>query len=291
MRSVVDISQSLTAPVVLDQNDYLPFGTRVSNSQHAQMGTNRWRYAGKEAFPELNQLDFGARMYDPFTARWTAVDPMAGKYAGRSSFMYCADDPVNRIDTNGQIDKEWLKKGGSTLGVGLVATIGGGFAVSSGVGVMPGVYALATGIPSIGLGVGMIIIGLTTDPTPEGRQELEAMPTGVLNSIGKATDQVLETENHQVERVADLVDAVIGLGTLSKPKSIMEAVINGATIAQAGIAADKLNDLAGQSGVPSSSSSKTERIEGYEKTDWQEDLRQYSLWKPSEYQSLNIGAY
>ena len=205
--------------------------------------------------------------------------------------MYCADDPVNRIDTNGQIDKEWLKKGGSTLGVGLVATIGGGFAVSSGVGVMPGAYALATGIPSIGLGVGMIIIGLTTDPTPEGRQELEAMSTGVLNSIGKATDQVLETENHQVERVADLVDAVIGLGTLSKPKSIMEAVINGATIAQAGIAADKLKDLAGQSGVPSSSSSKTERIEGYEKTDWQEDLRQYSLWKPSEYQSLNIGAY
>ena len=101
VRSVVDISQSLTAPVVLEQNDYLPFGTKVSNSQHAQMGTNRWRYAGKEAFPELNQLDFGARMYDPFTARWTAVDPMAGKYAGMSPFGYCAGNPVNVVDPEG----------------------------------------------------------------------------------------------------------------------------------------------------------------------------------------------
>lgn len=42
-----------------------------------------------------------------------------------------------------------------------MAAIGGGFAVSSGIGVMPRAYALATGIPSIGLGVGMIIIWLT----------------------------------------------------------------------------------------------------------------------------------
>ena len=98
---MVDISQSLTAPVVLEQNDYLPFGTRVSNSQHAQMGTNRWRYAGKEAFPELNQLDFGARMYDPFTARWTAVDPMAGKYYSISPYAYCVNNPVNVVDPDG----------------------------------------------------------------------------------------------------------------------------------------------------------------------------------------------
>ena len=102
MRSVVDISQSLTAPVVLEQNEYLPFGTRVSNSQHAQMGTNRWRYAGKEAFPELNQLDFGARMYDPFTARWTAVDPMAGKYYSISPYAYCVNNPVNVVDPDGK---------------------------------------------------------------------------------------------------------------------------------------------------------------------------------------------
>ena len=69
-------------------NDYLPFGTKISNPLHAQMGTNRWRYAGKEEFPDLNLLDFGARMYDPFTARWTAVDPMARGCSHISSYAY-----------------------------------------------------------------------------------------------------------------------------------------------------------------------------------------------------------
>ena len=89
--------------MVLEQNDYLPFGTKVSNSQHAQMGTNRWRYAGKEAFPELNQLDFGARMYDPFTARWTAVDKEAGKFPNFGSYVYCGSNPILHKELDGEV--------------------------------------------------------------------------------------------------------------------------------------------------------------------------------------------
>jgi hypothetical protein len=48
-----------------------------------------------------NYLPFGARMYDPFTARWTAVDPMAAKYPGHSPFNYCEGSPINRIDPQG----------------------------------------------------------------------------------------------------------------------------------------------------------------------------------------------
>lgn len=44
---------------------------------------------------------FGARMYDPFTARWTAVDPMAAKYPGHSPFNYCEGNAINRIDPQG----------------------------------------------------------------------------------------------------------------------------------------------------------------------------------------------
>ena len=51
VRSVVDISPNLSWPVVLEQNDYLPFGTKIANSLHAQMTANRWRYAGKEGIP------------------------------------------------------------------------------------------------------------------------------------------------------------------------------------------------------------------------------------------------
>ena len=88
VRSVLDITPDVTVPIPLEQNDYLPFGTKISNPLHAQMGTNRWRYAGKEEFPDLNLLDFGARMYDPFTARWTAVDPMARGCSHISSYAY-----------------------------------------------------------------------------------------------------------------------------------------------------------------------------------------------------------
>ena len=101
IRSVVDIMQNLYSPVVLEQNDYLPFGTKIANPLHAKMGTNRWRYAGKEEFPDLNQLDFGARMYDPFTARWTAVDPMARGCSHISSYAYCYGNPLRYADPNG----------------------------------------------------------------------------------------------------------------------------------------------------------------------------------------------
>ena len=275
--------------------DYDPFGEEIAITVTNQSGLtifgdyeSPYRYGGKEWNAITSTYDFEARYLSPGFHRFTTMDPLAEKYYSISPYAYCAGNPVNRIDPNGLIDKEWLKKGGSTLGVGFVATIGGGIAVSSGVGVAPGAYALSTGIPAIGLGVAMIIVGLTTDPTPEGRQALEAMPTGVLNSIGKAADLALETDNHPVERAADLIDAVIGLGTLSKPNNIMDAVLNGATIAQAGIAANKMNDLVEPSGSPSSLPSNTEIVE---KIDWQENLRQNSLWQPLEYQQLNTGAH
>ena len=105
VRSVVDISPNQSSPVVLEQNDYLPFGTKIANPLHAQMDANRWRYAGKEEFPEMNLLDFGARLYDPFTARWTAVDPMARKYLGTGPYVYCANNPMILVDSEGM---DWV---------------------------------------------------------------------------------------------------------------------------------------------------------------------------------------
>lgn len=101
VRSVVDISPNLSSPVVLEQNDYLPFGTMIANPQHVQMSANRWRYAWKEEFLEMQLLYFGARLYDSYTARWTAVDLMAQKYAGTSPYVYCVNNPLNLVDPNG----------------------------------------------------------------------------------------------------------------------------------------------------------------------------------------------
>jgi RHS repeat-associated protein len=86
---------------VLERNDYSGFGKRLTSSAGS---ANRYRFSGKEeqAFAGLAWQDFGARMYDPDLARWTAPDPLAEKYPGISPYVYCNDNPVNIVDTDGE---------------------------------------------------------------------------------------------------------------------------------------------------------------------------------------------
>ena len=105
VRLVVDISTSLAAPQVVERNDYLPYGTRLSVG-NTVLAANRYRLGGKEeqvfGSLDLGKVDFGARQYDPFTARWTTHDPMAAKYVSMSPYSYCAGNPVSFVDPNGQ---------------------------------------------------------------------------------------------------------------------------------------------------------------------------------------------
>ena len=88
---MIDITEDLGFPQVLEQNDYLPFGTRIQNPDLTCWMDNRWQYAGKEAqrfapggvfnqpslsgsgSVDLGLLNFGARMYDPFISRWNSI--------------------------------------------------------------------------------------------------------------------------------------------------------------------------------------------------------------------------
>jgi len=89
----------------MEQNNYLPFGTRLPLTDPAYDFGNRWRYAAKEEQrfgpADLGLLDFGARMYDPFTSRWTAVDPMADEYLTITPFAFCLNSPILFQDPDG----------------------------------------------------------------------------------------------------------------------------------------------------------------------------------------------
>ena len=104
VRTVVDVSTGLSAPQVVERNDYLPFGTRISAGT-AVLASNRFRLGGKESQTfgslDLGKVDFGARMYDPFTARWTTADPLAAKYQKLSPYAFCNNNPINIIDAQG----------------------------------------------------------------------------------------------------------------------------------------------------------------------------------------------
>ena len=108
VRAVVDASTG----TVIERNDYLPFGMRrttVNTTSGTASGSNaspnRWFFSGKESQSFLSAdiplLDFGARMYDPTTARWTAIDPMAEEYYSVSPYAYCVGDPIKNVDILG----------------------------------------------------------------------------------------------------------------------------------------------------------------------------------------------
>ena len=64
---------------------------------------NRPKVNGKELdkIHGLNTYDYGARQYNPITARWDRMDLLAEKYYPYSPYMYCLGNPVGLVDING----------------------------------------------------------------------------------------------------------------------------------------------------------------------------------------------
>lgn len=75
-----------------------------SNFSDVFATTDRYQYSGKE-FDRMNGLDlydFHARHYDPVLGRFTTPDPLSEKYYHISPYAYCANNPINAIDPNGE---------------------------------------------------------------------------------------------------------------------------------------------------------------------------------------------
>ena len=126
---------------VVEASDYYPFGKRIqvtalvsepvggsqyasepavapvapANSVASTSSPNRWHFSGKEDQSFLNAsipfLDFGARMYNPAIARWTAADPLSEKYYGISPYVYCANNPILFTDIAGNSYSEFDVEG------------------------------------------------------------------------------------------------------------------------------------------------------------------------------------
>ena len=95
-------AQTSSGGDLMEHNSYLPFGTRWDDGSPTDPD-NRYRFSGKEeqSFAGLPYIDYGARMYDPYTARWLSQDPLAEKYCSVSPYAFCNNNPVNIIDPDG----------------------------------------------------------------------------------------------------------------------------------------------------------------------------------------------
>ena len=59
---------------------------------------------GSDRMHGLDTCDYGARQYDPVLGRWDRADPLCEKYYDVSPYAYCHNNPVIRIDPNGEYD-------------------------------------------------------------------------------------------------------------------------------------------------------------------------------------------
>jgi RHS repeat-associated protein len=86
---------------VSDRYGYDPYGNTTYSSVTV---ANPFGYAG--GYTDATGLvHFGARYYDPSTARWTQVDPQASEQS--SAYAYGADDPINETDITGLHPRAW----------------------------------------------------------------------------------------------------------------------------------------------------------------------------------------
>ncbi|WP_333597085.1 RHS repeat-associated core domain-containing protein [Chryseobacterium flavum] len=90
-----------TATVVLDENNYYPFGLK-HEGVNVLTGNPayQYKYNGKE-LQETGMYDYGARFYMPDIGRFGTIDPLAEKYPDTSPFTYVANNPIKYTDPTG----------------------------------------------------------------------------------------------------------------------------------------------------------------------------------------------
>jgi RHS repeat-associated protein len=94
---------------VQEYSHYYPDGMRYIPESSTNAAAIPYRYNNKEfeAMNGLNQCDYGARRKYSWGSIWTTVDPLAEKHPEISPYVYCGDNPMNRIDPDG---RDWFDK-------------------------------------------------------------------------------------------------------------------------------------------------------------------------------------
>src|SRR5256714_3409662 len=71
---------------------------------------NRFLFTGREWLADLRLYDFRNRMYQPELGRFMQPDPKEFAAGDYNLYRYCHNDPVNRSDPFGDIEKKLLEK-------------------------------------------------------------------------------------------------------------------------------------------------------------------------------------
>ncbi len=204
IRQVIHKTVDYGSDNVVASKNYQPYGNIIAEYND---GTYfRYDFTEKQLDSEINLHYFGARYYDSGIGRWTTPDPLASKRQGLSPYQYVQNNPLNRFDTDGRIDKKAFVKAvaktllsgffmsTSTLGMAgtTVATIGSS-GLSSPVTVPSflGNFAVFTASSiSFGESIGDVITALQT-PNGMKAETLSLLKKTVKGLGGDATSQAI----------------------------------------------------------------------------------------------------
>lgn len=84
---------------IIQTTDYYAFGREISYLEANPQF--QYKFNGKEYSSDLNEYNYGARYYNPVTARWNAIDNYAEKGRRWSPYAYTNNNPVRYIDPDG----------------------------------------------------------------------------------------------------------------------------------------------------------------------------------------------
>ena len=79
---------------------YLPYGELLVD-EHSSTEEMPYKFNGKELDEETGLYYYGARYMNPKTSLWYGVDALAEKYVSTDCYVYCIDNPVKFIDSDG----------------------------------------------------------------------------------------------------------------------------------------------------------------------------------------------
>ncbi len=206
-RVVVETNNTCSTGNIVQANSYYPSGALVTapntyiqlNSSSADVQTHKFLGKELDRMHGLDWFDLGARRYDAKVASFTSVDPLSEKSYHISPYSYCAGDPVNKIDPNGDFPDAIWDVASLTIGIkSMVSNVKSGNvggALVDGVGIILDVGALA--LPVIPGGAGTALkavrgVDKATDVLDVGKMADKA--GDAVNFLNK-TDDVTDVAN------------------------------------------------------------------------------------------------
>jgi RHS repeat-associated protein len=208
-------------PVVLQANDYYPFGMSYSTVP----GVNKYLYNSKEEQEMPGKfLDYGWRMYDAQLGRWHGVDIMSEQRYWLSPYNYVQNNPIIRIDPDGNIDWKVVGKGalGVAGGVGslaLAATI-----TPSGIGIPAAGYLAVQGLAGASFGVTTMIVGFASPASQETQDLANEIPTCMLDVGAMIYQQANDIDSELPRTVAQTTSLITSFSLSKVPNTASNAV-------------------------------------------------------------------